>query len=148
MSPEGYFADSFDYAGLGRALLEPMGPGGTRRFRRAIFDHRSDGPVEDPVEQVAPDAVLLFDGVFLLRPELRKYWDFSIFLRADFEVTMKRAEERDLELYGSVAKVRLRYEQRYVPGQRLYLSEVQPEGRASVVIDNNDLTQPFIALGA
>ena len=68
----------------------------------------------------------------------------ATFLRADFEVTIKRAEERDLELFGTISDVRFRYEHRYVPGQRLYLSEAQPESRASVVINNNDPAQPHI----
>ena len=89
--------------------------------------------------------MLLFDGVFLLRPELRERWDFSIFVRVDFEVAMKRAEERDLEMFVGIAKVRLRSEQVFVPGQRLYLSEVQPERWASVVVDNNDPAHPRIA---
>ena len=141
-SPEGYFRDSFNYPVLTRVLLEPLGPGGTFCHRRAIFDDRSDEPVDAPLERAAPDSVVLFDGVFLLCPELREYWDFSIFVRADFEVTMKRAEKRDLELFGSVAKLRRRYEQRYVPGQKLYISEVPPERCASVVIDNNDPAHP------
>ena len=145
MSPEGYFRDSFDYASLVRALLGPLGPGGTRRYRRAIFDFRSDSPVEVPLEEAAPDAVLLFDGVFLLRPELREHWDFSVFVRADFEIAVKRAEERDLELFGDISNLRLHYRQRYVPGQRLYLSEAQPERWASVVIDNNDPAQPCLS---
>lgn len=143
-SPEGYFRDSFDYTGLVQALLEPLGPDGTRCYRIGIFDYRSDSPLDAPLEQAAPDAVLLFDGVFLLRPELRERWDFSIFVRVDFEVALERAEERDLELFGGISNVRFRYEQRYVPGQRLYLSEVQPESWASVVVDNNDLAHPRI----
>ncbi len=143
-SPQGYFLDSFDHAGLIEALLEPLGPGGTRRFRRAIFDFRTDAPVEARLGEAAANAVLLFDGVFLLRPELRHYWDFSVFLRADFEVTVKRAEARDLELFGTPARVRRRYQRRYVPGQRLYLSQVRPEARASVVVDNNDPVRPVI----
>jgi uridine kinase len=147
-SPEGYFRDSFDHAQLIKVLLEPLGPGGTRRYRRAVFDFRSDSPVTAPVEEAAPDSVLLFDGVFLLRPELRRYWDFSIFVEADFQVTVKRAEERDLELFGSRAAVRRRYAQRYVPGQQLYLSEVQPERWASVIINNNDPGEPRLAHAA
>jgi uridine kinase len=145
LCPEGYFRDSFNYPALVRALLGPLGPGGTRRYRRAIFDFRSDSPVYAPIEEAVSDAVLLFDGVFLLRPELREHWDFSIFVSADFEITVKRAEERDLDLFGSVSNVRLRYEQRYVPGQRLYLSEVQPARWASIVINNNNPALPRIA---
>lgn len=144
-SPEGYYRDSFDYPALVDALLEPLGPGGTRRYRRAVFDFRADAPVGSRHEEAAAGAILLFDGVFLLRPELREYWEFSIFVRAGFEVTIARAAVRDRRLFGSAAEVRRRYEQRYVPGQRLYLAEARPEGWASVVIDNDDPTRPRLA---
>jgi len=71
-SPEGYHRDSFNYAGLFEAVLRPLGPGGSGRFRRAIFDFRSDRPVDAPVTYAPPDSILLFDGVFLLRHELRE----------------------------------------------------------------------------
>src|SRR5580693_5952275 len=141
-SPEGYFRDSFNHAQLIETLLAPLGPGGDRRYRRAIFDFRLDQPIETPVEEASPDALLLFDGVFLLRPELRPYWDFSIIVRADFEVTVTRAEARDHHRFGSTEQVRQRYAERYVPGQRLYLAEAQPEQHASVVVDNNDAAHP------
>lgn len=143
-SPEGYYRDSFNYPGLTAALLVPLGPGGTRRFRRAIFDYRSDTAVDAPLEEAPTRAVLLFDGVFLLRPELQMYWDFSIFVHADFATTVARAERRDRELLDGAAEVRRRYEARYVPGQQLYLSEVGPQQIASVIVDNNDLADPQI----
>jgi uridine kinase len=142
LSPEGYFRDSFNHTQLIDTLLAPLGPGGDRRYRGAIFDFRRDRPFEAPAQEVSPDAVLLFDGVFLLRPELRPFWDFSIFVRADFEVTVARAEARDHLLFCSHEQVRLRYAERYVPGQRLYLAEAQPEPHASVVVDNNDAAHP------
>ena len=143
-SPEGYFHDSFNHDALIEALLQPLGPGGSLAFRREVFDFRSDQPVEAPLEHAQPDSVLIFDGVFLLRPELRDHFDFSIFLRADFRVTVARAEDRDLHLFGSIQEIRQRYDNRYVPGQRLYLAEVQPERWASVVINNNDPLRPII----
>lgn len=144
MSPEGYYYDSFNHDALIENLLGPLGPGGSLAFRRAVFDFRSDRPVETPPERAQPDAVLLLDGVFLLRRELCRHFDFSIFLRAGFEVTVARAEARDLELLGSVVEVRRRYRERYVPGQRLYLAEAEPERRASIVIDNDDPERPVM----
>ena len=148
-SPEGYYRDSFDHTGLIDSLLRPLGPHGTRSYRRSIFDFRSDSAlVSADEEEAPPDAVLLFDGVFLLRPELRRHWDFTVFVRAGFETTVQRAEHRDLELFGTASDVRRRYEQRYIPGQELYLSEVQPESWASVVVDNNDPASPTLARAA
>jgi len=100
--------------------------------------------VQAPRELAQANAVLVFDGVFLLRPELRDYFDITIFLRADFSVTVARAEARDLALFGSVDEVRRRYRERYVPGQELYLQEVQPERVASIVINNNDPDRPVV----
>jgi len=143
-SAESYFRDSFDHAGLETALLGPLGPGGSRRYRTAIFDHHSDEPVHADREAAPADAVLLFDGVFLLRPELREHWDFSIFVRANFDVTLRRALVRDRELFGNEAAVRERHRERYVPGQRLYLDEVEPQRLACVVIENDDPAQPRV----
>jgi uridine kinase len=144
LSPEGYYHDSFDYAALVTELLGPLGPGGTRVNRRAVFDFRSDRPVDAPTERAEPNAILLLDGVFLLRPELLGHFDFSVFVHADFHVTLARAEVRDASLFGSAAEVRQRYGARYVPGQQMYLAEVHPERVASVVIDNNEPGRPAI----
>ena len=143
-SPDGYFHDSFNYPVLVEALLQPLGPGGTRRFRRAVFDFRSDRALNTPLERAEPDGVLLFDGVFLLRPELRQHFDFSLFLKVDFTVTLERAEQRDVDLFGSVEEVRRRYQERYIPGQQLYSSSAQPERWASVIVNNNDPLRPIL----
>jgi uridine kinase len=104
-----------------------------------VFDFRRDQPVDLPLERAEPDAILVFDGVFLLRSELREHFDFSVFLRTAFEVTVARAERRDVELFGSPEAVRRRYQTRYVPGQRLYLTAA-----ATMVVNNDDPLQPVL----
>jgi hypothetical protein len=76
--------------------------------------------------------------------ELRAFWDLTIFVEASFEVTLVRAQQRDHALFGTVAEVRKRYEQRYIPGQRLYLEECRPKERATVVVENNDPRHPVL----
>ena len=144
LSPEGYYRDSFNYEALVEQLLMPLGPNGTLQYASAVFDYRADSRVDPQQKPADQNAVLLFDGVFLLRPELIGYWDFSIFVEASFEVTLARALTRDRELFGSDDAVRLRYQSRYIPGQTLYLQECLPKERASVVIDNNDPSNPSI----
>ncbi|MGH2485004.1 MAG: uridine kinase [Ktedonobacterales bacterium] len=137
-SPEGYYRDSFDHAALRQALLLPLGSGGSRRYRRAAYDYRADRPLLLE-EEVAPEnAILLFDGVFLLRPELNDQWDYRVYVDAPFTVTLARATRRDLALFGSLEEVVARYERRYIPGQRLYLQEALPRERADVVVKNAD----------
>lgn len=144
-SPEGYYRDSFDYPELITRLLEPLGPGGSRQYRTQAFDHREDMPVRQSVRTSEPDAILLFEGVFLHRPELRSHWDLSIFLEASFETTVARAERRDQGQLGGSAAVRTRYQRRYVPGQRLYLTECRPWELATVVVHNDDPADPRLA---
>jgi uridine kinase len=147
-SPEGYFHDSFDYPALTAALLNPLGPDGDRQFRRRVFDFRLDAPVNAPVETAAADAVLIFDGVFLLRPELAGLWDFSVLVAVSFEETQRRAAARDLALFGDEGAVRRRYAARYVPGQRLYFAQAQPQEQANVIVDNEDPNDPILRPGA
>jgi uridine kinase len=145
-SAEGYFLDSFDYAAVKRELLEPLGPGGGGKFRTAIFDYRTDRPVESPQRAASRDAVLLFDGVFLSRPELHGSWDLTVWLDVPFEVTVERAVARDSRNGGNAEVTRGKYECRYVPGQRLYLAQCRPQERADIVVANTALDRPSVMI--
>jgi uridine kinase len=144
LSPDGYLADSFDVAALQAGLLSPLGPGGDRRYRVASFDYRADRPVAVPVRSAPADAVLLLDGVFLLRSELRACWDLSIFLTVTPEEVLRRASVRDLELFGGATAVRERYLRRYLPAQQLYADRDRPRDVADIVIDNEDPARPVV----
>jgi uridine kinase len=139
-SPEGYFRHSFQFDRIVRDLLAPLGPGGSRRIKRAIFDYRADAPVQLPDEEVPANAILVFDGVFLHHPELVSHWDATVFLQVPFDITVRRAGKRD----GWPANVEAVENRRYVEGQRLYLRECRPEAVASMVVDNSDLARPVI----
>ena len=142
-SPEGFFLDSYDYAALCSELLDPLSPDGSLRYRVAVFDVASDQSLDLPLSVADIGAVLVVDGIFLHRDELVDVWDFSVFLRASFEQATRRWRQRDgVELQSaSIAG------DRYVEGQRLYLTTCDPERRASMVVDNNDLAAPFVVRG-
>jgi uridine kinase len=143
-SPEGYFYDSFNTDALVESLLSPLGLNGSRQYRSAVFDYRADAEAQTAIQTAEANAILLFDGVFLLCSELAEYWDFTIFVESSFEVTLARAERRDAVLFGSGEEVRRRYRQRYIPGQMLYLVECCPKERAQVIVDNNDPQNPIV----
>lgn len=142
-SPEGYFRDSFDTEALTRVLLDPLGPAGSRQFRRAVFDYRMDAEVRAPLETAAARAVLVFDGVFLLRPELRGHWDLSVFLDAPFTVTVARCASRD----GGSPDVSAAENRRYVEGQELYFRECAPQRAATILVDYRNLDDPAVING-
>lgn len=143
-SPEGYYRDSFDHVALRRELLQPLGPGGSRRYRSRVFDLHGDEPVRDAPSEAPEHAVLLLDGVFLLRPELNDLWDLRVVVAIDADEALRRALLRDEDLFGSPDEALRRYRNRYVPGQQLYLGEVDPSALADVVFENTDAASPSL----
>ena len=141
-SGEACYHDSFDYGALYRVLLDPLGPSGDRRFQQAVYDHPTDTTLSQPVTTAPADAVLLFDGVFLLRPELIDRWDLRIFVSAAFEETLDRARTRDQATYGSVTDVERRFRNRYLPAQRLYFDAARPTDHADIIVHNDEPQQP------
>jgi uridine kinase len=127
-SPEGYFENSYNYAALKQYLLDPLSPGGCRRYRAAVFDHITDMPVSLDEREALPSSMLLFDGIFLHRPELLRYWDASIFLRVDLAVSVARCAVRD----GYPTDPAAPANRRYVEGQRMYLRTCEPEANATI----------------
>jgi uridine kinase len=144
LSPEGFYHDSFDHSAIIAAVLRPLGPDGDGWYLSSTFDYRTESATFVVAEQAPVGAVLLFDGVFLLRPELCAWWDASIYLQVDPEVALNRARVRDLELFGSVEVVEERYRNRYLPGQRLYQQDARPAQRADILLDMNDPLAPVI----
>ena len=78
--PDGFYLDSYDYATFRRVLIDPFLDGaqtsGATGFQLAAFDVRRDAPVEARWVTGPADAVLIVDGIFLHRPELRGLWNW------------------------------------------------------------------------
>ncbi|TMJ04979.1 MAG: uridine kinase [Alphaproteobacteria bacterium] len=139
-SPDGFFLDSFDYPGLRQALFDPLRTAAP--YRTKIHDLVSDEMLAEPPQCAAPDSILVFDGIFLHRPELREYWECSIFLSVDLTVSVARCAERD----RTSPDVEAAENRRYVEAQRRYLRECAPSRHATITIDNNDLAAPRIVI--
>ncbi|KAF2414562.1 uridine kinase [Microbacterium sp. B35-04] len=146
-SPEGFYRDSFDYATFRRVLIDPFRDGaqtaGTTGFQLAAFDVVRDAPVESQWVTAPLDAVLVVDGIFLHRPELRGLWDWSVWLDVPFDMTLARMALRD----GSDPDPEAPSNGRYRQGQEIYLSAARPREAASVIVDNSDLAHPRIVGG-
>jgi len=137
LSPEGFYYDSFNYEKIISLVLEPV-KSGKSFIINGIYDYRIESDVSSEKILINNNSVILMDGIFLLRPEIYSYWDLSIFLDINFEEVLKRAIKRDVKLFGSEEAVVKRYKNRYIPGEKIYLSEVKPAEKADIVIDNND----------
>ncbi|MEN0086569.1 MAG: hypothetical protein AAGC66_17515 [Leifsonia sp.] len=79
-TPESHYRDAYDLVALRRVLLDPFRLGGSAGFQTAAFDEARDQPVEARWLTAGPDAVLVVDGEFPLRPSLRGDWNASVLL--------------------------------------------------------------------
>ena len=136
-SPEGCYLDNHDYEALNRVLLDPLGPRGDRRFQEAVYDRTTDTALSLPRTTAPAAAVLVFDGVFLLRPELIDRWELRIFVSTAFEKTVDRALSRERGVLPAAPERRWR--ERYIPSQQFYFATVRPADNADIVVHNDDL---------
>lgn len=147
LSPQGYFEDSFNKRALIDLLLLPLKQS-QGMIQTKVFDYKVDEVQEGDQVEVDVNTILVFDGVFLHCEELRDYWDFSVFLHVDFDKVLQRALIRDSAIMDGEDQARLRYESRYIPGQKIYLESCKPQELSDLVVDNNDFEGPFVVSGA
>lgn len=119
-SARGRYEDAYDYSVLRRVLLEPFRLGGSTGFVTAAWDEQRDAQIEPRWLTGPADAMLLIDGGYPLRPELRGTWNASIWL--DAEPDSPRAE-------------------RDAGAQKLY-EKTRPRDAATIIIDNTDPESP------
>ena len=146
MSVEGYVEDSFDYAAVREKVLRPLGPGGDGRYAPEIFDHQKGEAQTVELKDAPEDAFLLFEGVMLFRKELVDFFDFRVLVMCSVVVILERAKVRDIEHFGNIETLLEKYEKRFLPGQKKYLSENQPAQVADVIFFNDDPEHPSISL--
>ncbi|MET0297180.1 MAG: uridine kinase [Microbacterium sp.] len=137
-SPEGFYRDSFDYATFRRVLIDPFRAGGSTGFQLAAFDVVRDAAVESAWVTAPKDAVLVVDGIFLHRPELRGIWNWSLWLDVPIDVAFERMARRD----GSDPDFLAPSNARHRLGQELYSREAKPRAAASVIVDDTDPEHP------
>jgi uridine kinase len=135
-TPRSYYDEGFDYDAFRTLLLRPLGPGGSRRCRPALFDAFHDVWRPEQWHEVGDRAVAIIDGVFLLRPELADHWDYVVWLDIDMETMVERARRRDVAWVGSEAVVEVRYRQHWIPTHELYERLIKPQTYAHAIIDN------------
>jgi uridine kinase len=138
-SPEGYYRDSFNINSVKTLLIEPLRQG--KIFQTKVFDYLIDQALPFNGSLTEPGSILVFEGVFTLRPELRGFWNYTIYLDISPEESLKRGVDRDP---GDKGEIERRYRVRYIPGQKLYKDEAKPHLIADIILDYNNPDAPRI----
>lgn len=115
-APAVRYAETYDYSTFRRVLVEPFRMGEGAAFVTAAFDADRDAPIPPKWRSGPRDAILLVDGVQLLRPELRGLWNASLWM-----------QQRDREVDAV---------------QAVYEAESAPRTAATIIIDASDPDVP------
>lgn len=140
--PQQFYQHSVDFPRLCRELLEPIRRDGAVDVHLRLLDHYTETWSIHRAYRVDASTVVLLEGIFLLRPEVRPFVDLMIFLDVDEPTVLARAETRDVPLQG--VEILDRYHRKYLPGQRWYLAANSPVDHADIIVDNRDPATPKI----
>lgn len=87
IGPEGFYHGSYRYDAFRDCVVEGLRVRGS--ITPAVWDVARDEPVDASQIDVPPTGIVLVDGVFLQRPELRAMWDAAVWIHAPFEVSVR-----------------------------------------------------------
>ena len=113
-----------------------------------LRDRRSVHLVADFVEETASQyrkhtydvknvSVVLVEGIFLFKPQYRKYFDLTIWIDCSFPTALARAIARAQEGL-SAANTIAAYETIYFPAQRIHLTRDKPRENADLIFENDN----------
>jgi uridine kinase len=91
--------------------------------------------------ELAGAAAVILEGVFPLRVPAAAA-GFVIYLDTSPALARRRIVERDLQKGRTREEIERRIDRRYRPGQERYHAELDPRGRADIVVDNEDPEAP------
>lgn len=126
---EGYGRD-YDWERLRSDVLEPLSAGRVARYRRYDWDTGSLGSWVE----VKPEGVVVVEGVYSLRPELRPFYDVSLFVATPSAARKLRQHSRP----ESDA-----WKLRWDAAERFYVATHRPDLAAHLVVSGLDVSADY-----
>jgi len=115
----------FDHERLAREVLRPLRRAEPARYQRYDWQNNVLGDwVEIPAE-----GVIVVEGVYMLRPQLREFWDLSIFVDTPWPIRLERQISRG---ENTEADIRL-----WTDAEKYYEQAIQPASRADLVVQGH-----------
>jgi uridine kinase len=121
-TPQQGYERYFDHDRLEDQVLRPLRSGSRASFQRYDW---SANTLADWVE-VDPDGVVIVEGVYLLRPRLRRYWDLAIYVDAGRDLRQRRMSARSQNDVGWI--------NRWAAAEDYYESVERPSDFADVIV--------------
>lgn len=137
-----YYKNAFNYNQIIHEIMKPLQINGCVSKNVLCLNLDTDKYENDIQFEINERTIVLIEGVLLFREPMLEYLEGKIFLHIDFEKVMERARVRDVPKYGQ--EFLQKYTNKYIPVQKLYLSEHTPEEKSDIIINNQDYARPII----
>ena len=128
LSPECGYRRYFDWLRMRRELLEPLSRGDRARYQRHDWGMNQ---LAEWIDQPA-EGIILIDGVYSFRPELRKFYGYSILVDTPKAECLARLVQR-----GENTEAWIR---RWRAAEDYYLTHFDPARAVSVVVSGTGTT--------
>ena len=123
---EGY-ERNFDWERLREQVLAPLRSHNSARFQRYDWPSASLAEWHD----VAAEGIVIVEGVYALRPQLRDFYDLTLFVDTPREERVRRMLDRNADDSERIT--------RWMAAEDWYLDNIDPRSYASVAVRGQSL---------
>lgn len=125
---------SYDRPRLRKQVLEPASC--SQAIRYQIYDWENNQL--DKWRSVPKSKYLLIEGVSILHPDLRHFYDYAIWMDCPLDIATKRGIQRDREWGNDHDDM---WNNIWMPNERDYFEKYRPDLAADLIISTNDLSK-------
>lgn len=123
-------------------MLIPLKTMGALEVELQLLDLETDKYSLIKSYSISKNTIVILEGILLYREPINQYFDLRVFLDIPFEDVIKRAAIRDVPIHGE--EILNKYETKYIPVQKWYLSSYKPKEKSDIIVDNCDYNRPKI----
>ncbi|MBQ8842659.1 MAG: uridine kinase, partial [Ruminiclostridium sp.] len=119
----------YDY--LLESVISPL-KSGNESIKFELYDKENDTYFDNTLS-VLTGSIIIIEGVFLKSSEIKDIFDYMVYIDVPEEIRLERVLKRDTYI-GETDQIKIKYENRYFPAERLYVKECSPAINADIVI--------------
>jgi uridine kinase len=131
-----FFQQGIRFPALIQQLLSPLRRHGSLELTTEVLQ-ASDLVPRQKTFSFRDVGLILFEGIFLFRRELRPMFDLKIWVKCSFETALRRALLRKQEGLPE-DEIRRDYHNIYFPAQKFHLQRDNPAAAADLILRNED----------
>ena len=129
---ECYYNLQWRYDYLKNDIIKPMKNGSDFIGDIELYDKDHDSYFSQNI-YVPNGSIVIIEGIFLQRQELKGIFDFMIYIDVPQEIRLDRVLERDGYI-GNKDQIKEKYDNRYFPAEHHYVNTCMPEANADYII--------------